>query len=69
LNNDADRTRRRSINRSQGERNVSQATKARGFAYWALKVFAVIVALFGLALAVGGVWLITLGGSWWRHWP
>jgi len=43
---------------------VSQATKARGFAYWALKVFAVIVALFGLALAVGGVWLITLGGSW-----
>ncbi|WP_326428957.1 glucose dehydrogenase [Stutzerimonas frequens] len=37
---------------------------AQGFTYWALKIFALIVALFGLALAVGGLWLITLGGSW-----
>ncbi|WIX02380.1 glucose dehydrogenase [Pseudomonas sp. AR5] len=37
---------------------------AHGFAYWALKLFALIVALFGLALAAGGFWLITLGGSW-----
>jgi len=43
---------------------VSQSPNARGFAYWALKVFAAIVALFGLALAAGGVWLTTLGGSW-----
>ncbi|WP_313085924.1 glucose dehydrogenase [Pseudomonas sp.] len=43
---------------------MSQSPNARGFAYWALKVFAAIVALFGLALAAGGVWLITLGGSW-----
>lgn len=37
---------------------------AQGFTYWALKIFALIVALFGLALAAGGFWLITLGGSW-----
>ncbi len=43
---------------------MSQSPNARGFAYWALKVFAAIVALFGLALAAGGVWLTTLGGSW-----
>ena len=43
---------------------MSQSPNARGFAYWALKVFAAIVALFGLALAAGGVWLIILGGSW-----
>lgn len=43
---------------------MSESPHAHGFAYWALKVFAAIVALFGLALAAGGVWLITLGGSW-----
>lgn len=48
----------------QRKRNVSNPPHAHGFAYWALKVFAAIVALFGLALAAGGVWLITLGGSW-----
>lgn len=37
---------------------------AQGFTYWALKIFALIVALFGLALAAGGLWLITLDGSW-----
>lgn len=37
---------------------------AQGFTYWALKIFALIVALFGLALAASGLWLITLGGSW-----
>ncbi len=37
---------------------------AQGFTYWALKIFALIVTLFGLALAAGGLWLITLGGSW-----
>lgn len=43
---------------------MSASPKAHGFAYWALKLFAVIVALIGLALAAGGLWLITLGGSW-----
>ncbi len=35
-----------------------------GFAYWALKAFAIVLALYGLALAAGGLWLVTLGGSW-----
>lgn len=43
---------------------MSPTPHAHGFAYWALKLFALIVALFGLALAAGGLWLITLGGSW-----
>ena len=34
-----------------------------GFAYWALKAFAIVLALYGLALAAGGLWLVTLGGS------
>lgn len=37
---------------------------SHGFGYWLLKIFAVVVALFGLAMAAGGVWLIILGGSW-----
>lgn len=37
---------------------------SNGFGYWLLKGFAAIVALFGLAMALGGIWLITLGGSW-----
>ncbi|MCQ4294093.1 glucose dehydrogenase [Pseudomonas stutzeri] len=37
---------------------------ARGFGYWSLKVFAVALALFGLAMAAGGLWLVALGGSW-----
>jgi glucose dehydrogenase len=43
---------------------VPASPHAQGFTYWALKIFALIVALFGLALAAGGLWLITLGGSW-----
>ena len=44
----------------QRKSNVSNPPHAHGFTYWALKVFAAIVALFGLALAPGGVWLISL---------
>ena len=36
----------------------------RGFGYWAVIVLAVVMALFGLPILAGGVWLITLGGSW-----
>jgi len=43
---------------------VPASPHTQGFTYWALKIFALIVALFGLALAAGGLWLITLGGSW-----
>lgn len=37
---------------------------ARGFGYWAVVALAVVLALLGLPILVGGVWLITLGGSW-----
>ncbi len=37
---------------------------SHGFGYWLFKGFAAIVALFGLAMAAGGLWLVTLGGSW-----
>lgn len=36
----------------------------RGFGYWAVIVLALVMALFGIPILVGGVWLITLGGSW-----
>lgn len=29
-----------------------------------LRIFAIVVALFGGAMLLGGFWLITLGGSW-----
>ena len=32
--------------------------------HWLLWVFGAVLALFGLAMAAGGVWLVTLGGSW-----
>ena len=36
----------------------------RGIAYWAVVVLAVVMVLFGLPILAGGLWLITLGGSW-----
>jgi quinoprotein glucose dehydrogenase len=36
----------------------------RGFGYWAVSVLAAIIVLFGLPILACGVWLITLGGSW-----
>lgn len=36
----------------------------RGFGYWAVVVLALIMALFGIPILVGGAWLITLGGTW-----
>lgn len=35
-----------------------------GVGHWALVAFAALLALVGIALAAGGLWLITLGGSW-----
>lgn len=42
------------------------ATKAssRGASGWLLLVFAIILIILGLILAAGGLWLVTLGGSW-----
>lgn len=39
------------------------ATNGRGFGYWAVVVLALIMVLFGLPIMAGGVWLLTLGGS------
>ena len=36
----------------------------RGFGYWAVTVLAAIMVVFGLPILAGGIWLITLGGSW-----
>lgn len=36
----------------------------RGFGYWAVVALAVILVIFGLPILAGGIWLITLGGSW-----
>ena len=34
------------------------------FGYWGTIVLAVVMVLFGLPILLGGLWLITLGGSW-----
>lgn len=36
----------------------------RGFGHWATVVLAVVMAVFGIPILGGGVWLILLGGSW-----
>lgn len=41
---------------AQEERDTDQ--------HWLLWLFGAVLALFGLAMAGGGSWLITLGGSW-----
>src|SRR5690606_35185293 len=40
------------------------APSTRGFGYWAVVVLAFFMALFGLPIFLGGLWLIVLGGSW-----
>lgn len=40
------------------------ATMSRGFGYWAVVVLAAVMVLFGVPILAGGIWLITLGGSW-----
>lgn len=46
------------------QRHQATGFRRRGFGYWALLVFGVVIALAGLLMAAGGVWLIVLGGSW-----
>jgi quinoprotein glucose dehydrogenase len=36
----------------------------RGFGFWAAMVIGVLILVFGLPIFGGGVWLATLGGSW-----
>jgi len=40
------------------------AGTGRGIGFWLIMIFALVVALAGLALAGGGAYLISLGGSW-----
>ncbi|MBZ8132777.1 hypothetical protein [Afifella sp. IM 167] len=39
-------------------------TPRRGAGYWATVALAILVLVFGLPIFLGGVYLITLGGSW-----
>ncbi|WP_108396358.1 membrane-bound PQQ-dependent dehydrogenase, glucose/quinate/shikimate family [Devosia submarina] len=41
---------------------MSRSSGNRGF--WAVVVLAVVMAVFGIPIMAGGVWLIALGGSW-----
>jgi quinoprotein glucose dehydrogenase len=40
------------------------ANSSHGFGFCAIILLAVVMAVFGLPIAAGGVWLISLGGSW-----
>lgn len=41
-----------------------EPTKSRKTGHWWPLLLGVVLVLFGLPIAVGGLWLITLGGSW-----
>ena len=36
----------------------------RGFGFWAAIAIGVVIAIFGVPILAGGVWLAALGGSW-----
>lgn len=40
------------------------ARSSRSIGFWATLLVAIIMALAGLVLLIGGIWLLTLGGSW-----
>src|SRR5215217_6395022 len=42
---------------------MAHSARTRGPAAWAVRIFGGLVALLGVPLVIGGVWLITLGGS------
>lgn len=48
----------------QSAANYSKPGQARGAGFWAVKGLAAILVLIGALLLGGGIWLITLGGSW-----
>ncbi|AJE49052.1 glucose dehydrogenase [Celeribacter indicus] len=48
----------------EARRTPQSATRTRSGGYIATVVLAVVLAVFGLVLLGGGIWLITLGGSW-----
>lgn len=43
---------------------TSETSRPRGAGHWATVALGALVALVGLVLAAGGLWLIVLGGSW-----
>lgn len=44
--------------------HVSPQPSRRGLGFWWTMLIGVVLVLFGLPIAAGGVWLIALGGSW-----
>ncbi|MCE6951529.1 pyrroloquinoline quinone-dependent dehydrogenase [Cereibacter sphaeroides] len=38
--------------------------RQRGAGFWMVMALAVVILLFGVAIAAGGAWLVALGGSW-----
>ena len=42
---------------------MTHRTYHRGFGYWLTMLLALVVGLIGLWLFIGGIWLISLGGS------
>lgn len=44
-------------------RELSRSER-KGFGYWWTMLVAALLVVFGLPIAAGGLWLITLGGSW-----
>lgn len=48
----------------QGKPTDEGRSTGTGVAYWLMVVLALVIAISGAVLLVGGVWLIALGGSW-----
>ncbi|WP_235855871.1 glucose dehydrogenase [Mesobaculum littorinae] len=44
--------------------HTTYTTPHRGAGHWILMGVATVLTLIGLVLLAGGIWLITLGGSW-----
>ena len=42
---------------------MAQAYIHKGIGYWLTMLLALVILIFGLWLFIGGIWLITLGGS------
>src|SRR5215217_1187567 len=43
---------------------TARARNHKGFGFWWAMFVGVVLLVFGLPIAAGGAWLITLGGSW-----